>query len=412
MSEQNKKLICTEASIEELKYAIQNRIPIHGLKGGITHPSPHLDEVASDLILKETPEGEYLFPGYKETPLCLQTERQLLQNDLLGELGFYRALQNGYLIFGTGGGTFDEHKDRFNKRTSCFQKIVRYLDLTNDKFGKNYYANIINYIRIEDRNGALVKLLPVENSKVVLNGDYRVDGKRICDALSRFGEISSVLKKGMIAHEDNLHMQGQLVIAIQILLSGEIAHQKLYLEEKKRSAKVSYQKIGEANVALIEDATKFSAGNLRNSGGQKVDIIVSINEKKQLALFREKKGIVTPEQMREVSKILKVLAARKFNEPVPDWNQLSQDSDPNHLLFFHAEAGSIYNGSNTQYDTPGIMQKGLVSLNDLKNALEWGVGSEYHPSFAENCKKGSCARSKCPMYVFGLNRCHDVRTNK
>ena len=49
-------IVCTEATIEELKYAIANRMPIAGITRVVTHHGAHLDEIFTMYIMMRTPE--------------------------------------------------------------------------------------------------------------------------------------------------------------------------------------------------------------------------------------------------------------------------------------------------------------------------------------------------------------------
>ena len=408
-------LICTEATIEQLKHAIENKIPITGIISGVTHPGAHLDETAGDLVLRKTPQGNYYFPGYTDSSLTLISERKLKELNFLGEQGFYIALQRGYLLFGIGGGIFDEHQDRRGNRRSCLQKIVEYLNLNEKKSDRSVYGNILRYINAEDRNGAIVKKIAPADK----------DSANFKEILENFGEISSQLKKGMLAYADDLEAQSKLIGATQFLIMAEIDHQKKFLEgtEQLKAATISYipldflpKKEKKRVAVLIQTKEKYAPFisknaviKLNNQPDKTIDLFIYVNGKHQVQMIPNPKS---KEELKivEVVKLLRVRVAEQLDLPIPTWKELCADQDPNELVFFHQEGNAIYNGSNTQRDTRGINGNKGLHIDEISKIIQVGLDETYFASdFAKKCNAGICSRNRCPLYSTGFQRCHDIR---
>src|SRR6266403_5771664 len=136
---------CTQASIEELRHAFAKRLPIAGITCFLYHHGPHGDEITSGFVITTTPEGEYSFPGTKNASIGFTTNTSLRNNGFLGDEGFFKALQKGYLLLGIGGGPFDEHRNRAN-RQSCSNLVRMYIDLYKNSENREIYGPLLRYI--------------------------------------------------------------------------------------------------------------------------------------------------------------------------------------------------------------------------------------------------------------------------
>jgi hypothetical protein len=118
--------------------------------------------------------------------------------------------------------------------------------------------------------------------------------------------------------------------------------------------------------------------------------------------------------MREIAKILwqAVLGVRSQKPLCFSELEKNQFNDSVPEIYFDENTGIISNGSKVDPDVPGLIGKELT-INDVIKAVRVGLDTEYFPTrFATNCNLGKCAGAECPMYNFGLNRCHEVRRVK
>lgn len=66
----------------------------------------------------------------------------------------------------------------------------------------------------------------------------------------------------------------------------------------------------------------------------------------------------------------------------------------------------LHNGTEQYPDTPPT----LIGDDRLLEYISVAMDTDYyHPDFADGCRKGECAGSRCPLYQWGLQRCRRVR---
>ena len=116
----------------------------------VTHPRPHLDELFAIWLLKMF--GEALFPGVS-TAEIITGDNEIIMGLLGGgAIGHDRALKQGILLVGIGGGRFDEHgtAERPAKGKECAATLVaNALDMRRDQ----RIHVLLSYVLNEDLTG-------------------------------------------------------------------------------------------------------------------------------------------------------------------------------------------------------------------------------------------------------------------
>ena len=399
-------IVCTEATIEELKYAIANRMPIAGITRVVTHHGAHLDEIFTMYIMMRTPEGEKCFPGVNDVTFMTQEELY----PFLGEDGFYLALSNGYFLFGTGQGPFDEHADRV-KRISASQMMADYVGLKSTKLGARIYSTFLNYVNYEDRNGD--KLLDNCEPKYA--------------TIIRPALIAGNIKKGWRLVDAHKKKPSNLIAEVLGFIENEIGAQQLFAEAIEEYKGIQKKTIplyflpdhGTRKPVLLiiesDNDTMVSAAKHVFSTDQtmKMEVLLKINSKGQFYI-----SPMNGTKLTEVIKGLRVLLARKRKSKVPRWPELDADGSLEGIeeIFYHKDADTILNGSLTQYDVPGLIGDELTKEEVIKcivDGLDMGYFASEH---RKTCVQGICAakdsRVRCAMHPIGYQRCHNVRKNE
>lgn len=208
-----KKVNCLTASFSELKHALCNNVPIEGIKMIVTHPCPHIDEIASVLVLKETEEGATMFPGIKNAPIGFLTATQLRTSGFYGFDGSIRALQQGYLLIGVGEGFFDEHGKR-ERSKSCFDLVTYFLQMfgkkenrtLRQKHNMTLYNELRVYVNFEDANSDNIVAALKKASPDHLPTKEQLDAVQSLQP----GSIACNLKKGFELAGNDLVLQQEV----------------------------------------------------------------------------------------------------------------------------------------------------------------------------------------------------------
>jgi hypothetical protein len=397
-------IVCSTATIQELQNAIQNKLPIAGITHVVTHPKFHLDEASAAYLIMRTPEGKKLFPGANEGTLCSTSQKDLFQQDFVGEDGFYALLQKGLLVIGTGGGPFDEHTDRV-KRKSCVSVVADYLGLFSKPEGF-IYRRLINYINFEDRNGVD---LSNETVRALATGNFSnslKDSWKLVDA-----EIITI--------EELVGMAFKYIFV-------QIESQRLFMQSRENFKKLTPQVIEvpflktkectKSPVMLViesDDPGVVAAARFvwKTHQTMVVKPILSINSKGQFYFSGSKDMDVI-----DVVRGLRVLLGCKKRIRVPRWQDLVQDGTIKGLeeIYFHTEGHSIMNGSITQDDATGMIGSYGISKQDVINVVLESLNPKFFTKHEKSCEKGICPvkenkDARCPFFLCGYTRCHEVQ---
>lgn len=417
-------LNCQEASIEQIKHAFANGLPITGFDIFATHPGPHADEIGAYTFATATPEGMHRFPGLINAEVHVYSEKDLHRFKYHGEEGFYRAAKDGILIGGTGRGLFDEHDDR-DRKLSCAHIMYRYLGLGKTKEDAMLYQGILNYIDHEDGTGSLARQLKMDS------GD--ADQRKILGILRSFGEIAEFIKKGMKAYATQPGMQAIVFKAASVMFKADIDNQKGFVTGKKQfeNAKCTFVEMPNLakqgsrvpEICVIETLEQHApyllgAAIHRLSSDQRHNIAVYV--------FGSANGhfIVQPStswkkqlNMQDTWTMLATKVLKKRNNKVPPTHVFIHQDDiiGAEGLHFHRDAKAIMNGGNSQPDADGICGKELT-IEEIVTAVMVGIDpNQYYTPLAATCAKGTCSASTgggCPMFGYHLPRCIDKAGHK
>jgi|GEM_PF-5882676 len=407
---------CTTASIDELRDALRNHTPISGVTMLGTHYGAHNDEIFGFYILQTTPEGKHAFPGIENASIATVSVTQLRTGEWIGRHGFYKALQNGILLVGVGGGIFDEHSDRAQKK-SCAQLIFDYLEILKQKNGRKLYAKLLHYVNFEDNNGDnIIKSLNRANAEHVLTTNEAQVAK-----LLQMGCFAQNLKKGFEAAGSDLGEQKKIYDFAYQFYHHEIEQTKLFLTAEREYTKNNGQV---HSLTLPGHETSAVLLHVKSDNTQMNKVVHSkwhANDKEKLAvLFLQKtngqfvlmpSNGVTSEQMREVVKVLRQKVAQLTKIKI-EFKDLGREEIIDQVPEIHfAEAtGTISNGSKVDPEVPGLIKTGMLREIDVIHAIKIGLGHrEFHEDYEKGCREGVCVKGRCPFYNFGLERCFAIR---
>jgi hypothetical protein len=407
-----KTIDCARASLGGLQDAFKNKYPITGIKMILTHPSPHLDEVAAIYMLQHTIEGNEKFPGVENVGVSFVSGTHLRENNFLGFKGFLKALQAGYLLIGLGDGPFDEHGNR-DKKVSCLELIKRHLDLFKKQENRSIYGPLIHFVNHEDNNGDnIMRTLNKVNPETRLSKE----AAEVCNTLN-LGQIAQNLKKGFETAQ-TLEEQQQIFCMGMQFIKNEISQRKMFIvasNHHHQSIQLEFE-LGEKNFGLVIKndnplAAKVAFQKSKQIGEKTIGILIVEKTNGQFCIIPQDNF---RESMREIIKILrqKVFFSKKQKSLSFDdlesmgwiWSVPELYIDENMFI--------IMNGSKTDPDVPGLIGKHLT-INDVVGAIKIVIDKQFDGRHAEKCKIGSCVKvtdkKHCSLFCYNLNHCIEVR---
>ncbi len=409
---------CKTASISELKRAFFNHQPIAGIEQRASHYGPHNDELCAMFIIAETPEGRHLFPGIEDSSIGYLTPTMLRMGDYEGIHGFFKAMKLGILLFGVGGGCFDEHGDRDNDQ-SCVNLVKNHIDLFRSPYNRKVYGGLIRYANYEDNNGDnIIQALNRENP------EYKLTSNEIeVVTILQTGMFAQNLKKGFESANTDFEYQQVILGAFQFY-RNETHQAKLFIDGERAYGDLSKEQIpfcldGEEMQLLVIKSdhpvmNKVVHSRWRSNRKEKLGVLFIHKSNGQFVIIPNRS--IAKEKMVEVVKILrqKVVLNDSDNLPPIAFRDLDDREILNDVpeIHFSQLTGTISNGSKVDADVPGLINNAL-NIQDVIDAIIIGLENQCFPKkFIENCKKGICAKGVCPFYNFGLERCHNIRNQK
>ncbi len=429
MELENQSLNCKNATIYQLKQAWYNNQPISGVTTLLDHYDPHPDELGSNYLVQHTVEGRVLFPGIEDATLAMISGTDLRTNGYLGNDGFFKALQRGCLLFGTGGGLFDEHRDR-EKRISCITLVVRKLNLFADKYNRKIYGPLVTYIETEDNNSDDMLKLFNEGIKerCKANGtnphDYRLPKEKTEAMLAlKMGSFARNLKEDFEAAGDDMDEKLDLMRDAYKFFLRRINSVKQFidLEESYNKSQVTILPLSitipsePASFILLETqndkpkAAKAIQKRWSSNPKQKIGVLFLHKSNGQFVLMPN--SYLNKSIMKEVVGVLRQMVAHKRNQGEIKFKDLKLPEiiDEVPEIHFAEVTGIISNGSKTDPNVPGLIGT-YLSVQDVMDAVEIGLELNYFPQrFKNGCNAGMCEKGRCPFYGFGLQRCFDIR---
>jgi hypothetical protein len=407
---------------EMLRKQFCNKGLITNVKGFITHCGQHIEEFASMVAILHSDEGKRRFSFVKEG-YSINYPDSALPERYMGFNGFFDALEDGYILIGTGNGPYDEHGKRARTDKKSSASAVAYdLGITENKDSMFLFSRILKYVDYEDTHG--------HNFRELLKDPAMAD-------MFGFGMLASSIKTGnFVANSmnDNSRLVDNANAAI-VMLRNEIDGQRLMIQARdeyrtlKNEEKLFTELLPVPQVTINErqrdlvlhivhtdsEAVVKQAKRVFSTAAERLGVLVSINSKGQFYIC-PMNGI----NLEEVVKILRVKIAQKRRQNT-EWkllkNEGALESSPE--LYVHknddGQIVGVMNGSLTSQHVPGLIGK-VLSESDLLFAIRTGLNQNYFAAEHKNaCLGGTCpakaSQAKCSFYHFGLQRCHDTRSN-
>ena len=399
-----------ETTSEDLKRQFEAKGKIINLKGFLTHHGNHVDECTGMAAILFSEEGKKRFSFVEGGYGIYFPNDKGLPERYLGYNGFFDALEDGYILIGIGNGPYDEHGKR-NTGKSCASLIMNNLGIMENEESKYLFNRILRYVDYEDTNGS--------NFRELFKDPTKAD-------LFSFGLFADNIKAGNFAAQGNIAKLTGVVNGALQFLQNEIESQRLQQQAKalyKDAKKVTYDlPVEKQNDRAIvvhivytdnEAVTKHAVKVFKTAEKQRLGILLSINSKGQFYM-RPFNGVTLDETV----KILRIKIAQKNNQPVT-WQELNRDGSLPSSTELHVHKNEqgvivgVMNGSLTHPEVKGLFGT-VLTESDIMFAIRTGLDTKrFAREHASACSAGTCPKkasgSHCPFYVFGLQRCHDIR---
>jgi hypothetical protein len=419
MTTQIKAINCKTAPFSELKKAFLTGQPIEGIDALVSHHGAHNDEIFGGFALQTTLQGKTLFPGIEKATFGAVSTTFLRNNNWLGEAGFFKAMQQGNLLLGVGGGLLDEHSDR-DRHISCTERVVKLLDLKRTAYDRKVYGNLIRYINHEDGYGdnimTLVNNMPLSRKLEKEESDTVLK--------LQIGCFAQNLKKGFEAAGEDTEAQVAVFAMAYQFYHNEISQSKLYVEAESKYDAIRKTAIEivtsdkrnqsfllefESDIPCIH---KVAQSKWKSRQDAKLAVLFLHKKNGQFVLMPNNRSL-NVDDMREVVKIIRQTVARNACQDNPiDFESLGYTGIIDRVVEIHFDeaTGIISNGSKVDPDVSGLLGK-YLSVEEVINAIQTGLDTDYFPKkYAAGCAQGTCAERRCPLYHFGLKRCIDARS--
>lgn len=408
---------CKTATHAELVTAFNKRLPIEGITAILTHPSPHMDEITSMVVLQQ--EGERLFPGICHSQVGFTTDTSLRENELTGFHGFIDALAQGFLIIGLGGGPFDEHGNR-EKKVSCLELTIQHLDIYRDEYKRKVYGSFVQYVNFEDNNGDNL----IQNMNKA-NPDHALT-KLELEALRNLqqGTIARTLKMGFEIAETDDQRQQTLYLGIGFVKT-HLLHTKKFIAARAEYETAPKKKVTLPNntFALIITSDNQLIGKIvqqKHPDTQKEQLVCTVIKKAsktgngyQFAIMPKNEAFKN-HSMLEIKKILHQISARNRNDKSVGFHLLSTKGTCKEVpeLYFDENMHILMNGSKTDTGVPGILGVYLTE-EDIVNAITTVGYRKFDNRNAKHCQVNRCVKlannTPCSLFSFCLSQCKPVQ---
>lgn len=411
------------ANTAKIEKAFYNRTPIRGVTYVCFHEAAHNDELLASYILHRY--GRRIFPGIENANLGVLTSKMV--NDVLGTKHrdgktFERLLQKGYLMVGTEGGPFDEHKEGM-RGVSSSQLVAEYLGVEkNVELGAllmysnqtDSYGDNGNWLDIENKDiqQAVKQLMPASQIKTFWRLlAYKMMTKDITEeqAAKKTKEFMDSYFRGIDTFvEDRLAYKSESVHVMRATTF-------------KRMPKMGDVEgmDGHPFLAIVQDDSPYALQVVldQKKVNPNIGLALIVKSTGNFALLPAHKGM--RKYMVEVAKAIRSRVAFKKRMHIT-WqegkfilNSNGSIGQAPEIYYDKMKSYGVYNGSNTQPDTPGLLGKGgLLSLSDLVNTIMVSVQTNYWPDhLSDKCSTGKLCPAKgnreikCPLLPFHLNRC-------
>lgn len=340
----------------------------------ITHTRPHIDEIAAIWLLRKFGKGQY--PGVNEANIVFWPNGGATPDGRPAS-----AWENeGYLLIGTGGGRFDEHRTATSNgnRDECAATLVaKNLGLLDDAIISEVLSKILNFITNYDLKGTkhpfdLASIVEDLNAQFP-NDPYKVIDWAIMGLEAKYLELSHFFEEA----KNEFAAKAQI---FDIIIHGRSRKLVVIVSDSEQASKFARSKFGcEAAIVI----TKNSKGN----------VAIHTNQKEGLIKINDLARVIRYEEQKIKGRII-----------TSDWNELGSEGKIEGVdeWYFLENGQMLLNGSPTATGVPAT----AIALEKIVEYTKIAVDNQTFPT---NCPKDKCLKNKCPWYNWGLGRCKSIR---
>jgi hypothetical protein len=419
--------------MNELKTAFFRGYPIQGIKILGTHHGTHAEELAN-VALCHMGYAEEKFPGVKNASIQLISNTEIrkikdMLEESLGErmtqmdLFFYMMKEHGWLVFGVGGGRFDEHGKEIEG--SSLMLFAKHLGVENLPELKH----VLTYFNWEDSHGNIsnyVKECPDLPKNVISSAGGMI-----------FPEIVKAVWRNLA--EDELGTMFMSLVRMIELRIEDDSHFPKALKEVKRNIDYIFlpkrpkvkvmvnkndgsgekeEKTYHAELAVVRSDNPRALGAawmVSQRRKAKTVAVLQIHPNGQFQLFANQNY---DERIGGAVRMLRMRECEAKKQRAPKWPDMENESLPESYLHYQKDAERLFNGSLTQKDVPALIADGLLSEETVIEAVTIGLQRFYFDKkHEETCGKrnGTCpvkasgGKIKCPLYQAGLLQCYHAQ---
>ena len=342
----------------------------------VTHHRPHLDEIVAIWLLRKF--GEEKFPGINSAKIVYVDAGSGPRNGMKED----EWEAKGMLPVGVWGGCFDEHPTAGTERKEkecaatlvakvlgveddpALEKILKFvtnddLNASSSPFDLSYVVKLLNQQHPDDTNFVMEWAMTGLNAKYFEQFQFWTVTRQAFDDCAQIEKI--------------------------IVFGGREVNMVTICSDDPQVSKFARSKSGSDAAIVIQ---KCKSGNVQiftnKRYGLKIrDVVVMLRLAEQKA-----KGEVVTTGWEDLAVEGRVTGAEEW--------------------WYQQKAQNVYNGALTAKNIPPTK----LSLAQIQEIVQIGVGVDFEPSRAARCKIGTCtstSRDQCPWYDYGLARCRKIR---
>ncbi len=344
--------------------------PIHTM--GV-HAGPHPDETFGMWQVKNF--GNDHFPGAMTATIVCGFDTQGRSGD--------DWLKEGVLLFGIGGGMFDEHSTtrKNRKEGECVASLVaQYLGIA----GEPWMKQVLSYVVDDDLNGS-------------------PSGFDI-------GAISKLIHQ-MYPDDPDLAMEWTMTA-----LAAKMKEQLSFWKEARTDFSTKstiYPFIGPKGapmqLALVRSDNPQVGKFGRSKVGGNCNVVIQLTSSGNVQIFTAN-GLTLYDA---VAALRYELQSAKGKMLTTDWDELALEGkvEGAEEIYFQERGQMLLNGSLTAKNVEPLTK--WLAIERIVELVILGVSpSTFHPDRASNCKQWKCTSTEanpCPWYGYGLRRCTDTQ---
>lgn len=390
------------ATIEEIVEAFRAKTPMLGIREISTHPRCHLDEVGGMATLRRY--GKRIFPEIQDAEITVFTAAHIRQKYGDDEFAWARALQDGVLLIGTGGGPLDDHMG--DGAPSCLYLIARFLGVEDNP----ELRHLLTYVNYEDSHGERAELMLEEHEK----------SASLKSAIKDFMFATNIKKVWKVCEENQIEVLTRFfIIQVDLGIKAKIEELKAVEEILPKVQYITLPKTlstieGVPELAVIQSDSPWAMETiLKGNGRPNLVAILQIHSSGNFQLHSVGKRI----RLQSVAQIIREEIAYSKGLEHIDWKTLGVVGDmPGipEIHFYRAKSVErIFNGSYTQPDTPPTIDE-FFTVEKLVKMVCLGLQEGlFYSKTQEVCEGGGCPKMTegipCPLYSMGLHRCRKNR---